>query len=207
VSDHTIPFGTSPEPNGPFAEPIALIHRGGDGFVSFHRKRNGEWEDLASIPSANLQTILPHIAHELERDSYFSINSYYRPGRDIGPVGFPSAHRKGRDARYLNACYLDVDVHLDGQSFDVGPLLGVVISAQDRKSIPPASLVCRSGRGLWLLWLLHQEQNLQLPPPAFPEQTCIYDAVQVELARRVQGTTGAQQPGGICFMFLRPAFA
>jgi hypothetical protein len=165
---------------------MMLIHRGLDGFVSFHRKRNEEWQNLASIPAANIPTMLPQIASELEQDSYFSINGFYRAGWGTGPLGLPSAYRKEKDARYLNGCFIDLDVHIDRQPFEIGRLVGMVISAQDRKLFPPASMFCRSGRGLWLLWLLHQGQNLKLPPPAFPEQKRIYIAIQAELIRRVR---------------------
>ena len=39
-----------------------------------------------------------------------------------------------------------------------GKAIGAVIDAQDQGLIPPASVITRSGRGIWLLWLL-QDPN------------------------------------------------
>lgn len=173
------------EPTAPFADPIIQIHRGPDAWVSFHRKRDDRWEDIGSVRTADLRTMFPQLVKELERDSYFSINSFWRSGRGSGLLGLPRAHRKGADARYLNACFVDLDIHLN-RSLDWGLWLGVVVNAQDRGAIPPASLICRSGRGLWLLWLLHQEADPRLPPRAFPEQVLLFQALEHELSRRLQ---------------------
>jgi hypothetical protein len=48
--------------------------------VTFHRKRGDELENLGSVPTAELETMFPEFAAELERDSYFSVNSFYRAG-------------------------------------------------------------------------------------------------------------------------------
>jgi hypothetical protein len=175
------------EPSAPYVGPIVEIHRGPDAYVTFHRKRDGQFEDIGSIRTVDLRRMFPQFVEELEYDSYFSINSFYRAGRGTGMHGLPRAHRKAADARYLNAAFVDLDVHLN-RGLDWGLWLGVVVSAQDRRLIPPASLICRSGRGLWLLWMLHQQNNRDLPPRAFPERILLFDAVEQEIMRRLRNT-------------------
>jgi len=173
------------EPTVPFVDPIIQLHRGPDAFVSFHRKRGDHWEDIGSMRTGDLQRMFPRFVEELGQDSYFSINSFYQAGRGSGRLGLPRANRKGTDARYLNACFVDLDLH-HNRCLDWGLCLGAVVSGQDRGMIPPASLICRSGRGIWLLWLLHQEQNPHLPPRAFPEQVLLFDALEHEFNRRLR---------------------
>ncbi len=173
------------EPTAPYVRPIAEIHRGPDGYVTFHRKREDRLENLGSVPTAKLQAMFPEFAAELERDSYFSVNSFYRPGRFGNCLpGLQPAYRKGEGARYLNACFVDIDFHDQPGPLDFGCRFGQVITFQDQKVIPPASLVTRSGRGIWLFWLLADPQKPMIPPRAFPEQVLAYDAVQRELIRR-----------------------
>jgi hypothetical protein len=161
------------------------IHRGPDGYVTFHRKRGDELENLGSVPTAELETMFPEFAAELERDSYFSVNSFYRAGHygTCLPVLKP-AHRRAADARYLNACFVDIDFHEQTGPFDFGYQFGQIITLQDKGIIPPASLVMRSGRGIWLFWLLASPQNPRIPPRAFPEQVLAYNTIELELIRR-----------------------
>jgi hypothetical protein len=173
------------EPTAPYVRPILEIHRGPDAFVSFHRKRGGKLENLGSVPTGKLESMFPEFAAELETDSYFSVNSFYRPGFAGKCLpGLKPAHRVGADARYLNACFVDIDFHNQTGSFDFGYQFGQIITLQDRGSIPPASLVMRSGRGLWLFWLLADPQNASLPARAFPEQVLGFNTIELELIRR-----------------------
>ena len=169
------------EPMAIYVRPIPEIHRGPDAFVSFHRKSGDELENLGSVPTAELETMFPEFAAELKRDSYFAINSFCRAGRygTCLPVLKP-AYRKAESARYLNACFIDIDFHDKYGPFDFGYQFGQVITLQDSMIIPPASLVMRSGRGLWLFWLLASPQNPPIPPRAFPEQVLTYDAIELE---------------------------
>jgi hypothetical protein len=174
-----------PEPAGPHVRAIIEIHRGSDGYVTFHRKRGDKLENLGSVRAAELATMFPEFAAELERDSYFSVNSFYRPERFGNCLaGLRPAYRKAKGARHLNACFVDIDFHDQPGSFDFGYHFGQIITLQDRRMIPPASLVTRSGRGLWLFWLLADPRNPMIPPRAFAEQLLAYDAVQRELIQR-----------------------
>jgi hypothetical protein len=153
--------------------------------VTFHRKRADRLENLGSVRADELATMFPEFAAELERDSYFSVNSFYRPERFGNCLrGLKPAYRKAEGARYLNACFVDIDFHDQPGPFDFGYHFGQIITLQDRRMIPPASLVTRSGRGLWLFWLLADPRNPMIPPRAFAEQLLAYDAVQRELIQQ-----------------------
>jgi hypothetical protein len=129
--------------------------------------------------------MFPEFAAELERDSYFSINSFYCAGRYGNSLpGLKPAFRKADGARYLNACFVDIDFHDQPGPFDFGYQFGQIITLQDKGIIPPASLVMRSGRGLWLFWLLADPHNPLLPARAFPEQVLGFNAIELELIRR-----------------------
>ncbi|MGA8086719.1 MAG: hypothetical protein WCA10_05385 [Terracidiphilus sp.] len=180
------------EPTAPYVRPIMELHRGPDAFVTFHRKRGEILENLGSVRTAELETIFPEFVAELERDSYFSVNSFWR----IGYYGtclpmLKPAFRKAEGARYLNACFIDIDFHDQTGQFDFGYHFGQVITLQDRKIIPPASLVMRSGRGIWLFWLLADSKIASLPPRAFPEQVLAYNAIELELTRRTNADKAA----------------
>jgi hypothetical protein len=173
------------EPTAPYVRPILEIHRGPDGYVTFHRKRGEQLENLGSVCVAELQAMFPEFAAELERDSYFSINSFYRPGWFGNCLpGLKPAYRKAEGARYLNACFVDIDFHDQAGPFDFGYRFGQLITLQEQKIIPPASLVMRSGRGIWLFWLLCNTRNELIPPRAWPEQVLAFVAVQRELVSR-----------------------
>jgi hypothetical protein len=63
---------------------LRLWHTSGDGYVSFHRKVNGEFRDVASVLVTELhghgQPWLPGLLAQLATDSYFSLNAMFRPG-------------------------------------------------------------------------------------------------------------------------------
>jgi len=180
------------EPTAPYVRPILEIHRGPDAFVSFHRKCNGKMDNLGSVLTSELETMFPQFAAELETDSYFSVNSFYRAGYSGECLpGLKPAHRRGIDARYLNACFVDIDFHDQASPFDFGHQFGQIITLQDKGIIPPASMMMRSGRGLWLYWLLVDSKNATLPPRAFSEKVLAYNAIEIELIRRTNGDMAA----------------
>jgi len=69
---------------------LRLWHTSADGYVSFHRKVNGEFRDVASVPVTELhglgQQWLPGLLAKLATDSYFTLNAMFRPGvRRLSP--------------------------------------------------------------------------------------------------------------------------
>jgi hypothetical protein len=165
-----------------------MLHRNHDGFVSFHRKVDGKFEDLFSIPARELDGIFPQLSPLLERDSYFSINGYYRAGHGIArnspnDLQLQRANRKTESLRWLTACFADLDCHQLG--IDVGTAIGRIITAQDDGNIPPASLIIRSGRGVWLFWFLTDERGGLVR--AWDEKTRLWCNVQREIGTRLAG--------------------
>ncbi len=174
---------------------IRLIHRGNDGFVTFSIKVGELWLEVGGVRASDLEQMFPEFQHALTADSYFSINSMYGAGRcqwlEDGTrqpylhqqTGLPDVKRGKAYVRYLNACFTDLDWH--GDNFDYAWLHGEILRAQDAGLIPPASIIARSGRGAWLLWLLRDLKD-DGPQRAWPErleQWCrIQRAIQQRLA-------------------------
>ena len=68
--------------------------------------------------------------------------------------------------RYLNACGLDVDVGRDPseakspvEMMTTGTAMGRIADLQLQNRIPPVSVLCQSGRGLYCFWLLVDEDG------------------------------------------------
>lgn len=143
-----------------------LIHRRNDGYISITRKdERGGWENICAIPASRLPGLFAEdLISLVDQDGYFSINSQYRyPIRnpynlcdeDGKLLYLPARHRK--HLRHLTACYVDLDIHR--LNITTGKAIGAVIDAQDQGLIPPASVITRSGRGIWLLWLLRDPKG------------------------------------------------
>ena len=170
------------QPAVPSVVPILELHRGSDGFVSFAQQTADGWLPLWNVKASDLQRAFPQLADELLRDSYFSINSFYRGGGyrrglsdKLGPIGnsVQTAFRRADGARYLTACFADLDCHALGIS--PGQAVGAVIDAQIAKKIPPVSMLLYSGRGVWCYWFLAAGDRLV---PAFPDNVCLWQKIQ-----------------------------
>jgi len=179
-----LPDGSPALQGSPDCSPILAIHRGLDGYVSFHRKRADQFENLCSVQASELDSMFPSFREELERDSYFSVNSFYRAGRGRNKnlPGLPRAYRKSEGLRYLNACFSDVDLYKRGLELWDGVAGAVYL--QETGRIPPASIMARSGRGLWLLWLL-KDMNGIFPPRAWPEKQFLWSKIQKVIGERL----------------------
>lgn len=171
------------EPEQPDLRPILQLHRRHDGWITFHRKHpeTGEHEDLFSIEARKLDGYFPQLLPVFERDSYFSVHGFYRGGFGVANNSPPGlnlkrAERKAESIRWLTCCFADLDCHNLG--IDVGTAVGAVISAQDAGVIPPASMLTRSGRGLWCFWFLCAEDNSRSPQRAWPEDVRLWCNVQ-----------------------------
>ncbi len=172
-----------PEPAGPDWQPIRAIHRHSDGVITFHRKNAaGEFENLFGISSKYLESMFPEIAEQLETDSYFSINAFFSPEKGRHYIAAAQARQPSK-LRYLCAAFADVDSHKLG--LDFGTAFGMILSAQEKGEILPASIIVRSGRGLWLFWLLSDHRNPELPCRAFPEKVRVYVDVNRVIGERL----------------------
>ena len=182
------------EPPRPDAAMIELIHRGHDRFISIHRKdESGELRNVCSIPARCLPGLFGQMVDLLDAESFFSINGMYRGAPWQNKHGLvdnegkplPDANRTRKDARWITSCYADIDCRKLG--IEVGDAIGAVIKAQDRKLLPPASIIMRSGNGIWLFWLVtgadHKGNSECLP--AFPNLVDKWAAVQGAIHNRL----------------------
>jgi hypothetical protein len=181
-----------PEPSGPELAPIAAIHRHEDGVITFHRKIRDRFENLWGIRANDLDSMFPQFREQLERDAYFSVNAFWSPEKGRKHY-LPAARiRKTKNLRYLCAAYTDLDFYKIGQEMgveleadDFGAIFGMIIRYQDKGKIPPASIIARSGRGMWLVWLLNDAENPKLPQRAWPEKQRLYYLVQWAIYERL----------------------
>lgn len=169
----------------PVAAPILYIHRHDDGYISFATERDGEdFRPLVSIRASELETWFPGFRDQLLKDGYVGINADWRL-RSFGPhgdsYGYP-LHQVSR-LRYLNACFVDVDFHKLG--LDLGAVIGRVINLQDSGQLPHASMLVRSGHGLWLLWFIHDVESRDVSQRAFPDKLELYARIQAAIIERL----------------------
>jgi len=166
----------------PDYRPIHLLHRGNDGFISFHRKSGDGFENLFSMKANELQGYFPQLLPTLDEDAYFSVNAMFRANKGSAVaskeygIRLPQAHRDGESLRWLTSCFADIDCHKLG--IDVAAAVAAVIRAQDAGKIPPASMLTRSGRGLWVWWILHDDKNPNSPVRAYDDRVRLWCNVQ-----------------------------
>ena len=173
----------------PQASIIQVIHRGTDGYVTFNRidqtASDEGWIDIGSVRVSALVTTVPTITHELADNAYFSINSTYRGGYwENESTGLPHTLRGEEHLRWLNANYADLDCYKRGLNFY--ETFAGILKAADERLIPPPSLICRSGKGIWLFWLLHTTGDRGLPVRAFKPAIELYRDTQQAIVDRLQ---------------------
>jgi hypothetical protein len=175
-------------PEAPTADPIMMIHRNHNGFITFHTKDDdGTFENLFAVPANELSTYFPGFLPDLDQNSFYSVNGYYKGiGKSKLHPDLPLPWRRGNALRWLTSCFADLDIYKAGLTF--GQALGMAIDAQDDGIIPPASMFTRSGRGLWLFWILRNEDErypIGGPVRAWGESTNAYYCIQQALASRL----------------------
>ena len=181
---------------------ILTLHRDPKGYIGFVRKpqhpqldKHGKprvWENLFAIRAEDLRTTLPAIAEWLTQDSYFTVCSYFRPAPYLSrTTGLPDVWRKEKYLSKLTACYTDIDSGRP-ESEDPGAALnwreaqyeaGVLA---DKGIIPQPSIMARSGRGVYLFWLLRDEKDPTKPPHAWPEKLQLYKLCNRALNTRIR---------------------
>lgn len=161
-----------------------MFHRR-DGFFCLLRKGMDRMIEVGAIAQEKtdevLERLYDHVPQALTNNVYFTINSYYRTlGRTCTATFLPRPARQEKNIRWLNACYVDIDVGRFGceNEFLLGKycpellpddldekipgekrltweqalLLAMILEEQG--TIPPVSVYARSGRGIYLFWLL-----------------------------------------------------
>lgn len=170
-----------PDPQaGPDLNLVRLLHRGPGSHVAFGCKINGEWKDLFELQATDLYTT-PAEALEYLRgaDVYMSLNGF-DAGR--GQSKFvPTLRRPFRryaGLRFLNACFADCDLH--NTNLNVESVIAELHTMEQAGTIPKASVVVKSGRGVWVLFLL-ADPATGLPPQAETENRRRYRAIQAAI--------------------------
>ncbi|MEP0763952.1 MAG: hypothetical protein HRF48_14585 [Chloroflexota bacterium] len=177
------------EPDGPDTAPVHILHRRHDGFIAFcGRDEKGRFCDYAALPAADLDGAFGRCREHLRVNGFYSVNGFYRAGHGQSRhvPGLPAPLRQGRALRWLTACYADLDGYRLG--YTPGELVGLLVDAQDQGAIPPASMLVRSGRGVWAFWILrnHDPRDpMDGPVRAWPESVTAYRRIQRELHRRL----------------------
>jgi hypothetical protein len=153
------------------------LHRGKDAYITFGRKDAGALSHTDSFRAMEFGNIFPQFAASFLRDSYVGVNACfaagvpYVPGSKHPNLLLPPNHtspinkktgqsfHRESNLRYLNACYCDIDCCRDPS----GPKLEKVIRDIERMceagDLPRPTTITESGRGLWLLWQLHDAKN------------------------------------------------
>lgn len=163
----------SDPPTSPDLSPLRLFHRNEHSFVVFmHRERPTD-EGLKPLKHLRVADFVrrapPRSA--LRSDGYFSINGFRRWGT-----------RRTVDLSALNAAAVDLD-------FDRGPspptwqqVVEVVEGAVRNEWLPLPSILVRSGRGAWLVWLLMDETDPTIAPSGRPWNQRFLRAINERIA-------------------------
>lgn len=183
---------------------ILAIHRDPEGYIGFVRKpdpaapprldKHGnpyDFDNLFSIRADDLRSMFPALAEWLTHDAYMTVNAYYRaaPYKNEA-TGLPGVWRKEKHLSSLTACYADIDSGRP-ESDEPGAHL-TWRQAQheaeylaDSGIIPQPSIMARSGRGVYLFWLLRDVDDPAKLPHAWPEKVELYKACNKALHGRL----------------------
>jgi hypothetical protein len=132
---------------------------------------------IGEIRVGELREYLPGFVEWLLQDSYYTVNSYWKPAPWANKyTGLPDVRRAEKYLQWLCACYVDIDVgrppeehKAEGDTMtwrDGAALLGNIM---DEGRLPQASIFARSGRGLYALWILRDENDPSKLPRAYPD--------------------------------------
>ncbi len=188
---------------------MELIHgRAPDGYIALERKGPDGLLDRAHrcfLPVQDLRELFPTVAEHFCRDSYHSMSLYYgAPPWQDKATGLPAMATKAKrptwarckeNLRWLPACWVDLDC---GRSAEAAAAKGrpemaftwrlvayIVGEMMDARELPQATIMARSGRGLYLIWLLCDEEDRRLPVRALPSaNVALMEACNRELIRR-----------------------
>jgi hypothetical protein len=141
---------------------------------------------------------LPSVAQWLAKDAYFTVNGMHRAAPfESRHTGLPAVWRREKCLRYLNACYVDLDV---GRDFGTGEecltwrdAVAVLGNMMDAGQLPQSSIFARSGRGVYVFWALHDEDNQTLPPRYWPERLGMHPVLRAEEVGRIAASGSSSQ--------------
>ena len=196
----------SPSPDVPGDAPaldagaVLRLHRDPETFIGFGHKPDpstagedaGRLRHVGSIKARDLVESLPGLEPLVGHDGYMTVNSYHKPAPWINSrTGLPDVWRKPHNLQHLNACFSDIDCGRPesdepGAALTYEQVLTPIAEAVRDGVIPPPSIVGRSGRGAYLLWLLYDPKVPNRPQRAYRELVPIYQGVNEEIGRRLR---------------------
>lgn len=184
---------TFEQPQRADIRPIELIHRRAKHHVPFYRiGETGEMEELFSLPADGMESLFPDYVPSLDKDCFFAINGFFQS---------PKMRRMTRQKKHLqriNAAFVDIDCHELG--ITQGQAIGAIIDRMDSGAIPSVSLMVKSGRGVWCLWLLSDRRKEEA---GYGQRVTKYaipmaELIQRDLWRRLQGLGADSHARDLC---------
>lgn len=171
--------------------PIELIHRKARHQVPFYRiDSTGEMSEMFSLPADGMESLFPELVPRLDQDCFFAINGFWQP---------PRMHRMSRKKKHIqriNAAFVDIDCHEIG--ITQGQAIGAIIDRMDSGVIPPISLMVKSGRGVWCLWLIADRFDGSQGQKATDYAIPLAELVQRDLWRKLQGLGADANARDLC---------
>jgi len=182
---------------------ILAIHKGGigenedegtEGYVAFMKKSEDApgLENVGSFKASELKAYFPQLVDHLLKDSYFTVNSPFGIAPYKTKYGFSGVIRKEKQMRYLRSCYVDLDVGRPESKEKqkrktASATIKRIIDLQDKGKIPNASILARSGQGVYAFWLLHDIESEYRSQRAYPEKITLYKQINSELQKKFKG--------------------
>ena len=180
------------EPKGPDCGPIAALHRGTDGYITFHSaldpngQPGGEMRETIAIRADALENMFPTFRNMMTDDSFMSVHSFAAPKRiPKGQEVITSSRAtltRSKLLRYLTSVHVDLDCYKIG--ITVGQAMGQVIDAANKGVVPAPSAYVESGRGLWVFWFLRDENKPHMPPRAYGANPITWKAIERALLEK-----------------------
>lgn len=191
---------------------IKVFHRapGQKVFIAFGLDRKGEFKHYTSVNVSELDNLLPVIREYLLENSFFSISSFYRAAYWTDKKsGLPAVERSKKSISALNACFVDLDVgRMNDQNparrLTWGDAVGAVLNMADRGQIPPPSVIARSGRGVYVFWLLRHYSFPDRPPTGHSRELALFDKIQNILCHDFISLAADVQAKDACRFFRVP---
>ena len=169
-------------PVAPDLSVVDLVHRRHDGFVSFARRDGAAWSELGCMQASKMPTLFGDEAFDtaVDVDSYFSLHGMFASAlgkRQTTLSSLLPSLRRAKHVRWLTCCHVD----LDSYNVGVDPEEGVAqILRAAREGIIPSPSMFSISRGLWVLWLIRDDDNPG-PVNAWPEARRLWMVAQGEL--------------------------
>jgi len=149
-------------------EPLKAIHRH-EGYITFHDER---FKQVTALRTAELESTFPQFLEPLARDGYYSIHGMRKKWKTAALVS------------HLTSCFVDLDYHDDPHprriEHAISDLWGLVADGV----LPAWSMLVRSGRGIWLFWLIRSE-DIDRAVPRSLESRALWLRLQRAIGERL----------------------